>query len=531
MLYDNPTPLMDRNQMLDTLRRQKDPWDVVVIGGGATGLGTAVDAASRGYRTLLLERHDFAKGTSSRSTKLVHGGVRYLQQGDVKLVLEALQERGLMIKNAPHLVKNQGFVIPNYRWWDGPFYRMGLKVYDLMSGRLGIGSSRRLSKAQTIAYLPTIHREGLTGGVLYYDGQFDDARMAVSLARTAVHCKGMVLNYMQVERLLKTPSGTLEGVEARDRESGRRYAIRARSVVNATGVFADRVIRMDDPGSRPMIQPSQGVHLVLDREFLPGPYAIMVPNTSDGRVLFAVPWHNKIVLGTTDTPVGRPRLEPRARDREVDFILETAAQYLAKAPRRTDVKSVFAGLRPLIRPEKDEKATRQLSRYHRVVVSPAGLITVVGGKWTTYRKMAEDAVAQAIRTGNLPDRRCTTRNLPVFGCDRHADLRTDPLAVYGAERFDLLKLEEREPEWRGWLSQPLGIRRSQLKWAVQYEMARTVEDFLARRTRALFLDARESLRLAEEVARLMAVELGHNDAWAKQQVADYRRVADTYVLD
>lgn len=522
---------MDRMQMLRRLEHRTEPWDVLVIGGGATGLGTAVDAASRGYSTLLLEQYDFAKGTSSRSTKLVHGGLRYLQKGDVALVLEALKERGLMIKNAPHLVKHQAFVIPNYEWWDGPFYRIGLKVYDLMSGKLGIGASRGLSKSQTIEYLPTIDRQGLTGGVIYYDGQFDDARMALSLARTAAHYNGVVLNYMQVRGITKDQRGVVNGVEVVDRESGQPYAVRARAVVNATGVFADSVIRMDEPHARKMIQPSQGVHLVLDRDFLPEQYAIMVPQTSDGRVLFAVPWHKKIVVGTTDTAVDRASMEPEAQEREVDFILETAAQYLTKDPGRADVKSVFAGLRPLVRPQASTRSTKGISRQHKVLVSEAGLITVVGGKWTTYRKMGEDAVDHAIRVGGLSERKCITRNLHIFGYDPHADLQADPLAVYGTEKADLLELETREPAWSGLLSPSLGIRRSQLHWAVHQEMARTVEDFLARRTRALFLDARESLRLAEEVARLMAGELKRDEGWVAQQVAAFRRTADLYMLD
>lgn len=342
---------MKREKILKRLKKHKGPWDIVVIGGGATGLGAAVDAASRGYKTLLLEQHDFAKGTSSRSTKLVHGGVRYLQQGDISLVLEALKERGLMIQNAPHLVKNQAFIIPNYEWWDGPFYQVGLKVYDLMSGKLGIGSSKRLSKEETIEHIPTIDQHGLKGGVVYYDGQFDDARMALTLAKTADQYNGVLLNYFEVAGLEKNQEGIIDGLKARDVESGKEYSIKAKAVINATGVFADKVRKMDEPDVKDMIQPSQGIHLVVSKEFLPDKFAIMVPQTKDGRVLFAVPWHDKVVLGTTDTLIDKPELEPEAQDKEIDFILETAGQYLTKDPTRSDVLSVFSGLRPLAKPE------------------------------------------------------------------------------------------------------------------------------------------------------------------------------------
>ncbi len=522
---------MNRDKMLRKLRKRKEPWDIVIIGGGATGLGTAVDAASRGYKTLLLEQHDFAKGTSSRSTKLVHGGVRYLQQGDVSLVLEALKERGLMIQNAPHLVKNQAFVIPNYEWWDGPFYRVGLKVYDLMSGKLGIGSSKGLSKKQTIEYLPTIDQKGLVGGVIYYDGQFDDARMAISLAQTAAQYKGVLLNYMKVSGLTKSEEGLVNGVEAIDQESGEQYTIPAKVVVNATGVFADKVIQMDEPDAREMIQPSQGVHLVLEKDFLPEKYAIMVPQTSDGRVLFAVPWHNKLVVGTTDTQIEKASLEPEALEKEVDFILNTARQYLIKDPTRADVKSVFAGLRPLAKPENDGKSTKEISRHHKVLISLSGLITVIGGKWTTYRKMAQDTVDNAILIGALPDRKCITKNLPIHGYDVTVDITTDPMAVYGSEKQEVLDLEDSGPEWKGWLSEKLQIRRSQLGWAVKKEMARTVEDFLARRTRALFLDARESLEMAPEVAKIMAAGLEKDQEWESAQLKAFEETASAYLLE
>ncbi|GHE67626.1 glycerol-3-phosphate dehydrogenase/oxidase [Roseivirga thermotolerans] len=521
---------MKREKMVKRLKKQKEPWDIVVIGGGATGLGVAVDAASRGYKTLLLEQHDFAKGTSSRSTKLVHGGVRYLQQGDISLVLEALKERGLMIKNAPHLVKNQAFVIPNYEWWDGPFYQVGLKVYDLMSGKLGIGSSKKLSKEETIKYIPTIGQHGLKGGVVYYDGQFDDARMALSLAKTARQFNGVVLNYFPVIDLIKNEEGIICGVKAKDQETGKVHAIKARAVINATGVFADKVKKMDEPEVKDMIQPSQGIHLVVSKEFLPDKYAIMVPQTKDGRVMFAVPWHDKVVLGTTDTMREKPELEPKALDSEIDFILETAGQYLLKQPTRADVLSVFSGLRPLAKPEGEGKSTKEISRHHKVMISQSGLITIIGGKWTTYRKMAEDTVDNAILIGALPERKCITYNLPVYGYDKNLDITSDPLAVYGIEKYSLLEMEEEDPTLAEVLSEDLPLRKSQVVWAVRNEMARTLEDMLARRVRGLFLNARESLRVAPQVAAIMAAELGKDDEWIDDQLEEFSEVARNYMI-
>lgn len=521
---------MRREKMLKRLKKHKGSWDVVIIGGGATGLGIAVDAASRGYSTLLLEQHDFAKGTSSRSTKLVHGGVRYLQQGDVSLVLEALKERGLMIQNAPHLVKNQAFIIPNYEWWDGPFYQVGLKVYDLMSGKLGIGSSKKLSKEETIEHIPTIDQKGLKGGVVYYDGQFDDARMALSLAKTARQYNGVVLNYCKVEGLLKNEEGIISGVRMRDMESDKVHQIEAKTVINATGVFADAVKQMDEPDVKPMIQPSQGIHLVVSKDFLPDKYAIMVPQTKDGRVMFAVPWHDKVVLGTTDTMKEVPELEPQAQEKEIDFILETAGQYLTKQPKRQDVLAVFSGLRPLAKPEGDGKSTKEISRHHKVMISQSGLITIIGGKWTTYRKMAEDTVDNAILIGALPERKCLTQNLPIYGFDKNLDITTDPLAVYGTEKYQLLELEEEQPALAEFLSDSLPLRKSQVIWAVRHEMARTVEDMLSRRVRGLFLDAAESFRIAPEVAKIMASEMGKDSQWIEDQLKSFDALRSVYLI-
>jgi len=521
---------MNRKSVLKKIRKREKSWDIVIIGGGASGLGCAVDAASRGLKTLLLEQSDFAKGTSSRSTKLVHGGVRYLQQGDVSLVFEALQERGLMFKNAPHLVKNQSFIIPSYDFWGGPFYTVGLKVYDMMAGKLGLGPSKHLSFEETVTAIPTVEQEGLRGGVIYHDGQFDDARMAISLAQTCVDYGGTVLNYCKVTSLLKEGE-LITGVFAEDQESGESFSVKAKVVINATGVFADEVIQMDEPGKRNMITPSQGIHLVLDKSFLPDKSAIMVPHTPDGRVMFAVPWHNHVVVGTTDTLLENYSLEPVALETEVDFVLETAGKYLVKQPTRNDVLSVFAGLRPLAKPEEDNKETKEISRGHKIIISVSGLITLIGGKWTTYRKMAEDTIEKAIMLGGFPERECITKHLPIHGFRLDIDFVTDPLSPYGTHREDILAIADEEENLGGFISATLEILRAQVAWAVRKEMARTVEDMLARRTRALFLDARESIRMAPEVALIMAKELKQNEKWIEKQLEAYYLIAKNYYFE
>ncbi len=520
---------MNREATLKKIKKKVKVWDIVVIGGGATGLGIAVDAASRGYKTLLLEQVDFAKGTSSRSTKLVHGGVRYLQQGDIALVFEALKERGLMFKNAPHLVSNQAFVIPSYDWWVGPFYTVGLKVYDMMAGRLGLGPSKMLDRDETLALLPTVEQNGLRGGTIYHDGQFDDARMAISLAQTCNDYGGSVINYMQVVGLKKDQE-LISGVIATDLLSGETVTINAKVVVNATGVFVDQIFRMDDDKAPTTIVPSQGIHLVLSRDFLPNESAVMVPHTPDGRVMFAVPWHNHVVVGTTDTLVDTASMEPIALDSEIDFLLATAGQYLTKQPSRNDVLSVFAGLRPLAKPDEDKKETKEISRGHKIIISLSGLITITGGKWTTYRKMAEDVVDKAIMLGGFVERECITHHMPIHGFRMDIDPRTDPMAPYGLDKEHILALEDESANAKGMLSKKLNIRNAQVIWAVREEMAQTLEDVLARRTRALFLDARESLRIAPKAVRLMAAEMHRNEAWEKEQLKQYKSIAKNYIL-
>ncbi|MEL7587209.1 MAG: glycerol-3-phosphate dehydrogenase/oxidase [Prolixibacteraceae bacterium] len=520
---------MDRNKELNEIRRPGRLWDIVIIGGGASGLGAAIDSVTRGFKTLLVEQADFTKGTSSRSTKLVHGGVRYLAQGNIALVLEALRERGLMRKNAPHLVRDQRFIIPAYLWWEKPFYTIGLTLYDILAGRLGLGRSFPYRKKKTLEKIPTLIHKNLRGGIVYHDGQFDDSRLAVNMVQTVKDHGGTVINYMKVTRLLKR-NGKISGVVTVDQETGEEYAVEAKSVLNATGVFVDDILRMDDPKASDIVRPSQGVHLVLDKEFLPGDHAIMIPKTSDGRVLFAIPWHDKVVVGTTDIQKEKPELEPRALDEEVDFILETVGRFLKKAPTRADVKSVFAGLRPLAAPTEGNKKTKEISRGHRVVVSGSNLVTIIGGKWTTYRQMAEDSVDKLIEVGGLPVKASVTRSLPIHG-SREINGFHSSLAIYGTDEDAVLKLVRENPELAESLSASLKIIKAQVVWAVREEMARTVEDFLARRCRALFLDARESVAMAAAVARIMARELGKDRLWEEEQVARYSNMAKNYILN
>ncbi|MFO7767773.1 MAG: glycerol-3-phosphate dehydrogenase/oxidase [bacterium] len=516
---------MDRDRLVAQME-EAGYWDVVVIGGGATGLGAAVEAASRGYKTLLLEQHDFSKGTSSRSTKLVHGGVRYLQQGNISLVLEALHERGLLMQNAPHLVRNQAFVVPSYEWWDGPFYGIGLKVYDTLAGRLGLGSSRRLDVEETLERIPTVERDELRGGIIYYDGQFDDARLTVNLVQTLFDEGGVGINYMRAEELIRDGE-MIQGVRAVDQEGGQHLEIRARVVVNAAGIWTDEVIRMDDPDADRLIAFSQGIHLVLPKKFLPGESAIMVPHTADGRVLFAVPWHDVVVVGTTDTPVDAALLEPEPLDEEVAFVLEHAAKYLEIDPGPEDVLSMFAGIRPLVSPAGVED-TSEISRDHYLVVSPSGLVTITGGKWTTYRKMGEDAIDQAALVAGLEPRESRTRNLRIHGWLKNDSMSSD-LYYYGSDLAHLDRLIQERPGLGGRLYPSLPYRGAEVVWGIRHEMARTVEDVLARRTRALLLDARASIEMAPEVARIMAEELGRDAVWEEDQLAAYTDLARRYL--
>jgi len=520
---------MIRQQMISQLESHSGEWDICIIGGGATGLGAAIDAASRGFKTILLERFDFAKGTSSRSTKLVHGGVRYLQQGNIKLVLEALRERGLLKSNAPHLVKNQSFIVPNYKWWEGAFYGIGLKVYDWMSGRLGLGPSQLLSKEETLELAPTLEADGLRRSVLYHDGQFDDARLAINLAQTSAENGGTLLNYYEVINLIKTEN-QITGVHARDTINGKEYEIKSKVVINATGVFSDSILKMDDPQSEDIISPSQGVHIVLDKEFLPGDAAIMVPHTDDGRVLFAVPWHQKIIIGTTDTPIDehteKSLSEPVAQEQEIDFILNQIGKYLTHIPNRKNIRSVFAGLRPLVK--GNSKKTAELSRDHLISVSDAGLITITGGKWTTYRRMAEDVINTAIKKANLENKACVTANLKIHGAKEGTDFKK-PLYYYGSDEDKIQRLIEQDKTLGELIHPNLPYIKAEIVWAVQNEMCMTVDDALARRTRALLLDAKATIESAPAVASIMAKEMNKDENWIQNQVESFNQIAKNYL--
>jgi glycerol-3-phosphate dehydrogenase len=503
-------------------------WDMIVVGGGASGVGVAIDATARGYDVLLLEQSDFGKGTSSRSTKLAHGGVRYLEQGNIGLVMEALKERGLLLQNAPHIVHDLAFVVPNYDWWEAPFYGLGLKLYQLLAGKYGFGTSRILSREETLAHLPTLKTEGLRGGAVYYDGQFDDARLLIHMVATAFEQGATLLNYVEVTGLTKDAQGFVDGVSARDVETGNEFRAAAKVVINATGAFSDLLRQKAEPAVAPMIIPSQGIHLVFDSSFLQGNSAIMVPHTSDGRVLFAIPWHGHTLVGTTDTPIAAPTLEPVAMGKEIEFILATAAQYLAKAPTHDDVLSVFAGIRPLVR-ATGVASTAALSRDHVIHIDRSGLVSICGGKWTTYRHMAEDCVDQAATLAQLPERPCVTHHLHVHGF--HGAAREfGLLAVYGSDAYGIRKLIAADAGLGEPLHPALPYRKAEVIWAARHEMARTVEDVLARRTRALFLNARAAVEMAPAVADLMASELGWDPPSRAKQLDAFLQVASNYVL-
>jgi glycerol-3-phosphate dehydrogenase len=504
---------------------EKTVWDVIIIGGGATGLGSAVDASSRGYKTLLLEQSDFAKGTSSRSTKLIHGGLRYLQQGNLKLVTEALHERGVLCKNAPHLVHHLPFLVPLYHWWEAPFYGIGLKVYDLLAGDLGLEPSRHLTRRQTLQAIPTLEKEGLRGGALYFDGQFDDARLAITLAKTAANLGATLLNYMPVTSFIKK-KGRLTGLRATDLETGRHFHVNGRVIINATGIFSDSLRKMDDPRSPACLEPSQGIHLVLPASFLPKKTAILVPHTDDERVIFLVPWHGRVLVGTTDTAVRRPLLEPFALKNEIDFLLKHAARYLTKDPTRADILSVFAGQRPLVR--SGDKSTSALSRDHSILISSSGLVTIAGGKWTTYRKMAQDVVDRAAAVGHLPYRSSITEELPLHGFLHKGDPE-DHWTLYGTDARLIKRLMRGKKHLHALIAPHFPYTLGEVIWAVREEMARTVEDILARRTRILFLDARAAMQAAPVVAKILAYELGFSASWEKRQVKNFLTIAQKYI--
>jgi glycerol-3-phosphate dehydrogenase len=519
---------MNRTQVLQAISENPD-FDFIIIGGGATGIGTALDATLRGFRTLLVEKADFTKGTSSRSTKLVHGGVRYLAQGNIRLVLEALRERGYLEKNAPHLVKNQKFIIPNYRWWEGVFYTIGLTLYDLMAGKYSFGRSIHLSSKKVREDLPGIKEKNLFGGVLYHDGQFDDSRLAIDLLHSVFEQGGFAINYFAATAILKDSAGKIKGIAASDSVTGKDYQINAPVVINAAGVWVDDILKMDHPETEKLVVPSQGVHLVLDKKFLQGSFALMIPKTDDGRVLFAVPWHDHIVVGTTDTPLEHALDEPVALKEEVDFILSTAGCYLKTPPKREDVLSVFAGLRPLAAPKEHDSKTKEISRSHKILVSESGLITITGGKWTTYRKMAQDTVDKAIITVGLKYSPSATKTFRISGyCKENNE--GAPFNIYGIRKEGIIDLIKNNPDLGNLLHPGLIYTIAEVIWICRTEMVIKLEDMLARRLRVLFLDARVAVEISATVADIMAKELNWPDEKRKAEITEFREIAKNYVL-
>lgn len=509
--------------------QQTNHWDIVIIGGGATGLGTALDAASRGFKTLCLEKYDFAKGTSSKSTKLVHGGVRYLANGDVKLVLSALKERGLIFQNAPHVSFVQSFVIPSYSYFSKLKFLIGLKLYDWMAGKLRIGSSTLLSKNDVVNKLPKVKTKGLLGGIQYFDGQFDDARLALNLAQSAVEHGATILNYANVSGITKNDQGIVDGIKFNDQQTGATFELKSKIVINATGIFVDDILKLDSPEHKNLVRPSQGTHLVIDKKFLGNLDALMIPETSDGRVLFGVPWHDKVLLGTTDTPLDQHQIEPRPLENEIEFILKTAADYLDNPPTRKDVLSIFAGLRPLAAPTAgDGGSTKEISRDHKLISSKSNLITITGGKWTTYRKMAEETVNMAITKGNLESKPCQTQHLPIHGATtvKH----NGHWQVYGTDYDKIQNLAKENSLWNTKLHSDYEFIAAEVIWACRNEMIVKVEDFLARRIRFLLLDAKASLQAAPLVASLMASEQGHDELWVQKEIADYTSLVERYTI-
>ncbi len=513
---------MEREEMLLQLKLTAE-WDMVIIGGGATGLGAALDAASRGYKILLIEQSDFGKGTSSRSTKLVHGGVRYLAQGNIKLVMQALRERGYLLKNAPHITRSMAFVVPVYNRIDKWFYGIGLKLYDLLAGKLSLGKTRWLNRKQTLAKLPGIDGSKLKGGILYYDGQFDDARLAIDLATTAAAHGATLLNYCKAISLLKE-NGKIAGIKIEDQLSNEVYELKSRAIINATGVFTDEIMEMDEPGHKKIITFSQGIHLVIDKNFFPGDTALMIPKTEDGRVLFAVPWHQKVVLGTTDTPVSRLSVEPKPLEEEIDFILQHANTILNKPVSKKNVLSMFAGLRPLVK-KTGVKNTSLLNRDHSIIISASGLVTITGGKWTTYRKMAEEVVNTVIHVAQLQFYPCKTKQIKIA---EKSELN-DHWSLYGNAAQQIREMLQQEPELRQLLHPQYPYTLAEVKWFIRQEMAMTVEDILARRTRLLFLDAQAAIEAAPLIAEMMNNFMKKDNLWVTNQLKEFRELARDYM--
>lgn len=499
--------------MLNRVRARETPYDIIIIGGGSTGAGCAVDAASRGFDVLLLEQHDFGKGTSSRSTKLVHGGVRYLEQGNIALVREALKERGILKKNAPHLVRDQAFIIPCYSVWQKIYYGLGLKTYDLLSGKYSFGKSKILSKEKTLTRIPNIQSKELAGGVIYFDGQFDDTRLLIELMKTAALKSATILNYAKVFGLSKNGLGKIDGVSFECDDAGEIFDVKGKVVINATGAFTDKIRSLSHKNSEDIVTQSQGIHLVFNGSFLPTDEAIMIPKTSDGRVLFAIPWMGKTLIGTTDTPIKSAVPEPVPFENEIGFILETCDKYLSNPPKREDILSVFVGIRPLVK-NSTAANTASLSRDHTIEIDDANLLTITGGKWTTYRHMAEDAVNNAIELAGLEKAVCITESL----------------SIQDGLKSELAEILKNDPLSGEKLQKDLPYCKADVVNAVRNEMAQTIEDVLARRTRVLFLDAKAAIGISPLVAEIMASEMKEGAEWIKKQVSEFEKLAQNYLV-
>lgn len=516
---------MNREEQLHRLS-QNETYDIIVIGGGATGLGCATDAASRGYKVALLEKHDFAKGTSSRATKLVHGGVRYLAQGNIRLVREALFERGRMLRNAPHVCKVLPFVMPSYKWIDKWYYGIGLWIYEFLSSKLSLGETKFLSKTKTLEYLPDINKKGLVGGILYFDGQFDDSRLAINLAQTAIENGAIVLNYCGVSQFVKEHN-QIVGVVAKNTFTDEEYHIRGKAIINATGVFADEILQMAEGNSAKTIAPSQGIHFVIDKHFFSGNIALMIPKTEDGRVFFLIPWHDQLILGTTDTSVKDVSLEPQALQEEIDFVLHHFNKYSTSKITKNDVKSVFVGLRPLAKLDH-QSSTAVMPRDHKIKILPSGLIHVTGGKWTTYRNMAQHAIDIAIQKGQLEFVKCQTKRLKIHGwTEQKEDLY---LSVYGSDATEIEKMIQENLDLNEKLHPDYPYTEAEVLWAIRNEMAQTVEDILARRIRLLFIDAKAAKVAAPRVAAILTKEKNKSPEWEKQQIESFTAIANQYLI-
>jgi glycerol-3-phosphate dehydrogenase len=515
---------MNRQEQLYRLSIEKE-FDIVIVGGGATGLGCAVDAASRGFKTLLLEKYDFAKGTSSRSTKLVHGGVRYLAQGNIRLVREALQERGRLLRNAPHICHTLSFIVPSYRWWQKWYYGIGLWIYEFLSGKKSLGKTKLLSKKEALVQLPDLSLHHLNGGVLYFDGQFDDSRLAINLAQTAIEQGAVVVNYYSVTGFIKE-GALIKGVKAKDTISGNETMIKAKAVINATGVFADELLQLAEGHQEKTIAPSQGIHLVVEKHFFKGGTGLMIPKTDDGRVLFAIPWHDKLLLGTTDTPVDNIDTEPKPLKEEIDFIIKHFNRYTASTITYSDIKSVFAGLRPLAK-LTDKKKTSVMPRDHVINVLPSGLVHITGGKWTTYRNMAEHTIDKVIQSAGLPYSRCKTKYLKIHGWTDQPNFTS--LKSYGMDAKAIEQMIKEEISLTGKIHPAYPYTKAELKWVIQNEMAQTIEDVLARRIRLLFLDAKAAMEAASLVVKFLCAENGKDEKWQQEQLQQFDQLAKGYL--